>query len=246
MRERFKTLKKELNDLIKEKRKLFNNKTGLIKEEKNDLNIELNKKTNGIDIFHFLDLKHNILNDTLKKLTIILQNQISENNKEETNYIKYIKNIKNNVKRELLNDDKNLENELHNIKMEYNNYMQNYINYNGDYKVNQGENYLDNDNISANIGQLINLLDKNKRKEENNIAKIKKELNLKFDKINKEIKNDRNKLNFIDNNQIKKCLDNINNELDKGKSYEYLKRNEYKETINSILNDILMKLEIEK
>ena len=246
MRERFKTLKKELNDLIKEKRKLFNNKTGLIKEEKNDLNIELNKKTNGIDIFHFLDLKHNILNDTLKKLTIILQNQISENNKEETNYIKYIKNIKNNVKRELLNDDKNLENELHNIKMEYNNYMQNYINYNGDYKVNQGENYLDNDNISANIGQLINLLDKNKRKEENNIAKIKKELNLKLDKINKEIKNDRNKLNFIDNNQIKKCLDNINNELDKGKSYEYLKRNEYKETINSILNDILMKLEIEK
>ena len=246
MRERFKTLKKELNDLIKEKRKLFNNKTGLIKEEKNDLNIELNKKTNGIDIFHFLDLKHNILNDTLKKLTIILQNQISENNKEETNYIKYIKNIKNNVKRELLNDDKNLENELHNIKMEYNNYIQNYNNYNGDYKVNQGENYLDNDNISANIGQLINLLDKNKRKEENNIAKIKKELNLKLDKINKEIKNDRNKLNFIDNNQIKKCLDNINNELDKGKSYEYLKRNEYKETINSILNDILMKLEIEK
>ena len=246
MRERFKTLKKELNDLIKEKRKLFNNKTGLIKEEKNDLNIELNKKTNDIDIFHFLDLKHNILNDTLKKLTIILQNQISKNNKEETNYIKYIKNIKNNVKRELLNDDKNLENELHNIKMEYNNYMQNYINYNGDYKVNQGENYLDNDNISANIGQLINLLDKNKRKEENNIAKIKKELNLKLDKINKEIKNDRNKLNFIDNNQIKKCLDNINNELDKGKSYEYLKRNEYKETINSILNDILMKLEIEK
>ena len=53
-------------------------------------------------------------------------------------------------------------------------------------------------------------------------------------------------MNFIDNNQIKKCLDNINNELDKGKSYEYLKRNEYKETINSILNDILMKLEIEK
>ena len=246
MRERFKTLKKELNDLIKEKRKLFNNKTGLIKEEKNDLNIELNNKTNDIDIFHFLELKHNILNDTLKKLTIILQNQISENNKEETNYIKYIKNIKNNVKRELLNDDKNLENELHNIKMEYNNYIQNYNNYNGDYKVNQGENYLDNDNISANIGQLINLLDKNKRKEENNIAKIKKELNLKLDKINKEIKNDRNKLNFIDNNQIKKCLDNINNELDKGKSYEYLKRNEYKETINSILNDILMKLEIEK
>ena len=48
----------------------------------------------------------------------------------------------------------------------------------------------------------------------------------------------------IDNETID--IDYINNELDKGKSYEYLKRNEYKETINSILNDILMKIEIEK
>ena len=64
--------------------------------------------------------------------------------------------------------------------------------------------------------------------------------------MNNEIKSERNKLNNINNNKIQKILDNINNELDKGKSYEYLKRNEYKETINSILNDILMKLEIEK
>ena len=68
----------------------------------------------------------------------------------------------------------------------------------------------------------------------------------KIEKINLEIKNEKNKINMWNNPQIKKYFENINNELDKGKSYEYLKRNEYKETINSILNDILMKIEIEK
>ena len=51
---------------------------------------------------------------------------------------------------------------------------------------------------------------------------------------------------FINNPKIKKSFDNINKESDKGKSYEYLERNEYKETINSILNDILAILELEK
>ena len=52
-------------------------------------------------------------------------------------------------------------------------------------------------------------------------------------------------MNLFNKNRIKKNIDNINNELDKGKSREYLKRNEFKELIKSILNDILIKLNIE-
>ena len=83
------------------------------------------------------------------------------------------------------------------------------------------------------------------KKEENNLNYINKEINGKLTKFNKELKNERNNLNLINNNRIKKNIDNINNELDKGKSREYLKRNEFKELIKSILNDILIKLNIE-
>ena len=68
------------------------------------------------------------------------------------------------------------------------------------------------------------------KKKQNNFIKIK-DLNSKIEKINIELKNERK---------------NINKESNKSKSYEYLKRNEYKEIINSILNDILAILELEK
>ena len=83
------------------------------------------------------------------------------------------------------------------------------------------------------------------KKKQNNFIKIK-DLNSKIEKINIELQNESKNINIINNPKIKKSFDNINNELDKGKSYEYLKRNEYKETINSILNDILAILELEK
>ena len=247
MKERFKILKKELNKLIIEKRKVFNNKTQIIIDENNfNTKIDTNKKTkkNNNDIFYFLDLKCNILDNTLKKLSILLQNQFNQNNKEDNDYINSIKETKAKIKKELIKEEKNMENNFQNIKLGYNNYIQNY-NINNEI-INKKENNLDNDNYQTKLGQIINLLDKTKKKEENNLNKIKKELNEKIDKINKEIKNEKMKLNFGNNLQIKKYFDNIKNELDKGKSYEYLKRNEYKEIINSILNDILMKIEIEK
>ena len=83
------------------------------------------------------------------------------------------------------------------------------------------------------------------KKKQNNFIKIK-DLNSKIEKINIELKNERKNINIINNPKIKKSFDNINKESVKGKSYEYLKRNEYKEIINSILNDILAILELEK
>ena len=135
-----------------------------------------------------------------------------------------------------------MENNLQKIKLEYNNYIQNFTSDNNNDQI-KDEKGLDNNNK---IKLVINFLDKSKKKEENNFNKIKKDMKGKIEKINLEIKNERNKINMWNNPQIKKYFENINNELDKGKSYEYLKRNEYKETINSILNDILMKIEIEK
>ena len=244
MKERFKILKNELNILIKEKKKVFKNKI-IEEEEKVDINSDPNKtKDKNKDIFYFLDLKYNILNDTLKKLSLLIQNEISENNEEMNNCINKIKENKNNIKKELTNDENNIENNLKNIKTEHSNYIQS-NNKNNNISVNQEGNNLDKSENK--LGQLVNFLDKSKKIEENIYKNIKKDLNERILKINNEIKSERNKINNINNNnKIQKIFDNINNELDKGKSYEYLKRNEYKETINSILNDILMKLEIEK
>ena len=80
------------------------------------------------------------------------------------------------------------------------------------------------------------------KKEENNFTKIKKDLNSKIEKKILELKKERKNINIINNPKIKKSFDNINDESDKGKSFEFLKRNEYKETVNSIWNDILAKL----
>ena len=246
MKERFKTLKSELDKLIKEKRRLFNNKTKLKKNVKLDLNIESNsnKENNkNNDDFYFLELKYNILSDTLKKLSIAAKKELEEDYNIDY-YKKYIKEIKNKVNKELIQDEQNLEKNLNNIELEYNNYIQK--NNNKKENVIQGENNSNNDNYKIKLGEIINFLDKNKEKEESDLIKIKKELNSKIEIIKKEIKNESNNTNFLENNKIKKLIDYINNELDKGKSYEYLKRNEFKETINSILNDILMKLEMEK
>ena len=246
MKERFKTLKSELDKLIKEKRRLFNNKTKLKKNVKLDLNIESNSNKENIknnDDFYFLELKYNILSDTLKKLSIAAKKELEEDYNIEY-YKKYIKEIKNKVNKELIQDEQNLEKNLNNIELEYNNYKQK--NNNKKENVIQGENNSNNDNYKIKLGEIINFLDKNKEKEESDLIKIKKELNNKIEIIKKEIKNESNNTNFLENNKIKKLIDYINNELDKGKSYEYLKRNEFKETINSILNDILMKLEMEK
>ena len=246
MKERFKTLKSELDKLIKEKRRLFNNKTKLKKNVKLDLNIESNSNKENIknnDDFYFLELKYNILSDTLKKLSKAAKKELEEDYNIEY-YKKYIKEIKNKVNKELIQDEQNLEKNLNNIELEYNNYIQK--NNNEKENMNKGENNSSDDNYKIKLGEIINFLDKNKEKEENDLIKIKKELNSKIEIIKKEIKNESNNANFLENNKIKKLIDYINNELDKGKSYEYLKRNEFKETINSILNDILMKLEMEK
>ena len=177
---------------------------------------------------------------------MVIQNQINENNDEINNFTKFIKDTKSNVKKELSKDEKNIENSLQNIKLEYNNYIQNNNNIKENPKINQEEMEYNYDKEKTKLGELINLLDTLNKKEENNFINIKKDLNSKIEKINIELKNERKNINIINNPKIKKSFDNINNELDKGKSYEYLKRNEYKETINSILNDILAKLELEK
>ena len=242
MKGRFKILKTEFDKLIKEKRKIL--KKELITEEKKDINIELNQtKENDKDIFHFLNLKYNILNNTLKKLCFLIQNEIEENKDESNNYLKYMKDSKNCIKNELSNEEKNIENNLQKIKSDYDNYIQNNKTVNNP-KINEQENNLDENKIK--LGQIINILDKSNKRDDNNFIQLRKDLKEKTNEINKEIKNEKNKINFINNNNIKKYLYNINNELDKGKSYEYLKRNEYKETINSILNDILLKLGMEK
>ena len=242
MKGRFKILKTEFDKLIKEKRKIL--KKELITEEKKDINIELNQtKENDKDIFHFLNLKYNILNNTLKKLCFLIQNEIEENKDESNNYLKYMKDSKNCIKNELSNEEKNIENNLQKIKSDYGNYIQNNETVNNP-KINEEENNLDENKIK--LGQIINILDKSNKRDDNNFIQLRKDLKEKTNEINKEIKNEKNKINFINNNNIKKYLYNINNELDKGKSYEYLKRNEYKETINSILNDILLKLGMEK
>ena len=242
MKGRFKILKTEFDKLIKEKRKIL--KKELITEEKKDINIELNQtKEKDKDIFHFLNLKYNILNNTLKKLCFLIQNEIEENKDESNNYLKYMKDSKNCIKNELSNEEKNIENNLQKIKSDYDNYIQNNKTVNIP-KINEQESDLDENKIK--LGQIINILDKSNKRDDNNFIQLRKDLKEKTNDINKEIKSEKNKINFINNNNIKKYLYNINNELDKGKSYEYLKRNEYKETINSILNDILLKLGMEK
>ena len=242
MKGRFKILKTEFDKLIKEKRKIL--KKELITEEKKDINIELNQiKEKDKDIFHFLNLKYNILNNTLKKLCFLIQNEIEENKDESNNYLKNIQDSKNCIKNELSIEEKNIEDNLQKIKSDYDNYIQNNKTVNNP-KINGQENNLDENKIK--LGQIINILDKSNKRDDNNFIQLRKDLKEKTNEINKEIKSEKNKINFINNNNIKKYLYNINNELDKGKSYEYLKRNEYKETINSILNDILLKLGMEK
>ena len=108
MKERFKILKNELNILIREKRRLFKNKSKLINSKNLELNLDsLPKKENdkNNDNFYFLDLKHNILSDTLKKLTLAVKRELDEDNNIEY-YKKYIKEIKNKVKKELIEDEK--------------------------------------------------------------------------------------------------------------------------------------------
>ena len=253
MKERFIKLKIELNKLAKVKKEIFYNKVNkkqLIEEEKSGgksllPNNESNENNNK-DHFYYLNLKFNILNNTLRKLTLIIQNQINENNDEINNFTKFIKDTKSNVKKELSKDEKNIENSLQHIKLEYNNYIQNNNNIKENPKIKLEETEYNYDKEKTKLGELINLLDTLNKKEENNFINIKKDLNSKIEKINIELKNERKNINIINNPKVKKSFDNINNELDKGKSYEYLKRNEYKETINSILNDILAKLELEK
>jgi hypothetical protein len=248
MKGRFKFLKTELDKLIKEKRKIFKNK--LLPEETKETNIDLKqpiekkeKNEKNKDLFHFLNLKYNILNNTLKKLSLLIQNEIEENKDEMNNYLKCIKDNKNTIKKDLSKEEKNIENNLEKIKSNYDSYIQNNTSINKSQNNNK-ENNTDENKIK--LGKIINILDKSKKRDDNNFNQIKKDLKEKTNEINKEINDEKNKANFINNTLIKKYLYNINNELDKGKSYEYLKRNEYKETINSILNDILLKLGMEK
>ena len=240
MKGRFRILKTELDKLIIEKRKLFKNKSQF-PEEKKETNIEPNNpEEKSKDIFHFLDMKYNILNNTLKKLSFIIQNQLDENNSELNNSLKLIQEKKSSIKTELSSDEKNIENNLQNIKANYDNYFQNNIHDNDTLKKNEEKNF------EENLGKIINVLDISKKRDENNLMKIKKNLKENTIEIRKEINDEKNRANFLGNNTIKKYLYNINNELDKGKSFEYLKRNEYRETINSILNDILLKLGMDK
>jgi len=245
MKGRFKFLKTELDKLIKEKRKLFKNK--LIPEENKETNIAfkqpIEKNEKNKDIFHFLNLKYNILNNTLKKLSFLIQNETEENKDEIYSYLKYIQDSKISIKKDLSKEEKNIENNLQKVKLNYDNYIQDNTCINNPQNDNQ-ENNKDENKIK--LGKIINILDKSKKRDDNNFIQIKKDLKEKISEIKKEMIEEKNKANFINNNSVKKYLYNINNELDKGKSYEYLKRNEYKETINSILNDILLKLGMEK
>ena len=188
-----------------------------------------------------LNLKFNILRDTLEKLNLLIEDDISKEINETNNFVETINNYKENFEQELISDNMQIEQNLRLIKNEYNNIQ---LSNENDLLVKEllSELTLETQMQIPKIIKQVNQEIDTQQNTFNDInIKIKEQNNLIYEEINEEKKCvEENFLEFI------KKIQNIKSEIKQFKKEEDQEREQYKNSLNEMLSDTIIKLKNER
>ena len=201
-------------------------------KNKND---DFNNTYNGIN--SILDTKFNILKSSLDKLQLLLENNIINETKTTNNIIENIHNIKNYYKNEIIVNESNIvDNNLKNVKREY---MKEF--------KKRKSNKLDSDiEVTNVIEEFQNELKENINESVNKISSYNNNQINYFNNIDKKVKEQFDEINTNNNNDIQYSnkkynliMENVNSFNDKLymiENEENINRENFKNSINEILN----------
>lgn len=221
----------ELN-LTKNSIKMNQNINAIDIKNKNDT---FNNTYNGMN--SILNTKFNILKSSLDKLQLLLENNIINEAKSTNSIIENIHNIKNYYKNEIIvNESKIVDNNLKNVKREYMKEFQK-----------RKSNKLDSDiEVTNLIDEFQNELNGNINESVNKISIYNNNQIDYFNNIDKKVKEQFEEINMNNNNDIQYSnkkynliMENINSFNDKCymiENEENINRENFKNSINEILN----------
>jgi len=260
IRKKFKQLINEKNNLKvhrSKSRSFFEINSNYVQPEEEKRNDELNLTKNPInmnrnineidknDTFNntynsmnsILNTKFNILKSSLDKLQLLLENNIINEAKSTNNIIENIHNIKKYYKNEItVNESKIVDNNLKNVKREYMKEFQK-----------RKSNKLDSDiEVTNLIDEFQNELNGNINESVNKISIYNNNQIDYFNNIDKKVKEQFDEINMNNNNDIQYSnkkynliMENINSFNDKCymiENEENINRENFKNSINEILN----------
>lgn len=236
----------EINsDYIQREEEKKNEEFNLTKNSIRNRNINTNDIKNKNDTFNntynginsVLNTKFNILKSSLDKLQLLLENNIANETKCTDNIIKNIRNIKNYYKNEIIvNETNNLDNNLKTIKREYMKEI-----------TKRKTNKLDSDiEVTNLIEDFQNELKENINESVNKINSYNSNQINYFNNIDINVKEQFEEINMNNNNDIQYSnkkynliMENVNSFNDKLYSIENeenMNRENFKNSINEILN----------
>ena len=236
----------EINsDYIQREEEKKNEEFNLTKNSIRNRNINANDIKNRNDTFNntynginsVLNTKFNILKSSLDKLQLLLENNIANETKCTDNIIKNIRNIKNYYKNEIIvNETNNLDNNLKTIKREYMKEI-----------TKRKTNKLDSDiEVTNLIEDFQNELKENINESVNKINSYNSNQINYFNNIDINVKEQFEEINMNNNNDIQYSnkkynliMENVNSFNDKLYSIENeenMNRENFKNSINEILN----------
>jgi len=236
----------EINsDYIQREEEKKNEEFNLTKNSIRNRNINANDIKNKNDTFNntynginsVLNTKFNILKSSLDKLQLLLENNIANETKCTNNIIKNIRNIKNYYKNEIIvNETNNLDNNLKTIKREYMKEIKK-----------RKSNKLDSDievtnliedfqnELKENINESVNKINSYNSNQINYFNNIDINVKEQFDEINK---NNNNDIQYSNQkyNLIMENVNSFNDKLYSIENEENINRENFKNSINEILN----------
>ena len=223
------------NDELNLTKNSFNMNRNIYPIETKNKTDTFNNTYNGIN--SILDTKFNILKSSLDKLQLLLENNIINETKTTNNIIENIHNIKNYYKNEIIvNESKIVDNNLKNVKREY---MKEF--------KKRKSNKLDSDiEVTNLIEKFQNELKENINESVNKISSYNNNQINYFNNIDKKVKEQFDEINMNNNNDIQYSnkkynliMENINSFNDKCymiENEENINRENFKNSINEILN----------
>jgi len=236
----------EINsDYIQREEEKKNEEFNLTKNSIRNRNINTNDINNKNDTFNntynginsVLNTKFNILKSSLDKLQLLLENNIANETKCTNNIIKNIRNIKNYYKNEIIvNETNNLDNNLKTIKREYIKEIKKRKSNKLDCDIEVTNLIEDFQNeLKENINESVNKINSYNSNQINYFNNIDINVKEQFDEINM---NNNNDIQYSNKkyNLIMENVNSFNDKLYSIENEENINRENFKNSINEILN----------
>jgi len=235
----------EINsDYIQREEEKKNEEFNLTKNSIRNRNINTNDINNKNDTFNntynginsVLNTKFNILKSSLDKLQLLLENNIANETKCTNNIIKNIRTIKNYYKNEIIvNETNNLDNNLKTIKREYiKEIKKRKSKLDSDIEVTKLIEDFQNE-LKENINESVNKINSYNSNQINYFNNIDINVKEQFDEINM---NNNNDIQYSNKkyNLIMENVNSFNDKLYSIENEENINRENFKNSINEILN----------